>query len=102
MNAVDIFEKALGVAGIIAAIIFGYIVFFRESKNSEKEEGKKSGTVLTEIGYIKANTDDIKRRQEKFEDNHLQVAERLSATEQSVKSAHHRIDNIEERIPDGH
>ena len=103
MTTADALGWFIGILGTLAAIVFAYVAYARGKSKDDHEEGKTSGTVLTEIGYIKANTDDIKHRQEKWEDNHLKVVERLSAVESSAKSAHHRIDTIEDRIapPDG-
>ena len=36
------------------------MAFKRNQKSDEQQDGRENGTLLTEIGYIKANTDDIK------------------------------------------
>ncbi|NLK40370.1 MAG: hypothetical protein GX303_09070 [Clostridiales bacterium] len=41
--------------------------------------------------------DDIKRKQEKQEQQHIEVISRLTAVEASAKQAHKRIDTIEGR-----
>jgi len=83
---------AIGIAGGIAAIIFGCVTFERNKKLDDTHEGKKDGAVLTELGYIKSGVDDIKRRQEKQEQQHIEVISRLTAVEASAKQAHKRID----------
>mgnify|MGYP000585152054 FL=1 len=80
------------------AIVFGYIAFRRNNKNDDTAEGKKDGVLLTEIGYIKSGVDDIKRKQEKEDERHLKVVERLSAVESSAKQAHHRIDEMQSKL----
>ena len=55
----------IGIFGTLAGFALSYLAFARNSKKDSADAGKESGTVLTEIGYIKANTDDIKRKQEK-------------------------------------
>ncbi len=47
--------------------------------------GVATGTVLTKVGYL-----------EKKMDAFASFAERITVTEQSVRSAHHRIDGLEE------
>ena len=58
----------IGIFGTLAGFALSYLAFARNSKKDSTDAGKESGTVLTEIGYIKANTDDIKRKQEKQPD----------------------------------
>ena len=71
------------------------MAFKRNQRSDEQQDGRESGTLLTEIGYIKANTDDIKRKQEKQDEQYLELTERMVAVEQSTKQAHHRIDRLE-------
>lgn len=70
-----------------------------EQKEDDKGEGEKSGTVLTEIGYIKSGIDDIKRKQErqdeKQEAQHIEVIARLVSVEESAKQAHKRLNRLE-------
>ena len=61
-----------------------------------KTEGERDGTLMTEVGYIKSSTDDIKKQLREQEQKHIEVVTRLSAVEQSAKQAHHRIDEIRE------
>lgn len=95
MNGLQIFTTVLGVVGTLCAIVFGYIAFRRNNKSDNTAEGKKDGVLLTEIGYIKSGVDDIKRKQEKEDERHVQVVSRLTAVEASAKQAHHRLDNLE-------
>jgi hypothetical protein len=39
--------------------------------------------------------DDIKRKQEKQDERHVELISRVTAVEQSAKQAHHRIDRLE-------
>lgn len=87
----------VGIVGGIFAIIFGCATFFRNKKSDNTHCGKKDGVVLTELGYIKSGVDDIKRKQEKQEQQHIEVISRLTAVEASAKQAHKRIDTIEGR-----
>ena len=56
---------------------------------------KNSGTLLSDIGYIKSGVDDLKRKQETSELRHYALVERVTKVEESAKSAQHRIDKIE-------
>ena len=85
----------ISVISTLCAIVFGYAAFARNGKKDTEDEARADATVLTEIGYIKANTDDIKRKQEKQDEQYLELTERMVAVEQSTKQAHHRIDRLE-------
>lgn len=85
----------LGGMGAISGIVFAIASYKRSNKAENKDEGKSQGSILTELGYIKSGVDDIKRKQEKQDEQHIEVIERLSAVEQSTKQAHHRIDKLE-------
>lgn len=93
MTALEI----LGVAGTVCAIVFGYLAFRRNRKSDDEASGKHSGVLMTEIGYIKSGVDDIKRKQEKQDEQHIEVVSRLTAVEASAKQAHHRIDTLENK-----
>ena len=85
----------ISVISTLCAIVFGYAAFARNGKKDTEDEARADATVLTEIGYIKANTDDIKRKQEKQDEQYLELTERMAVVEQSTKQAHHRIDRLE-------
>ena len=99
MDGITVFLSALSVVSTLCAIIFGYAAFNRNRKKDDTESGEKNGTVLSEIGYIKSGVDDIKRKQDKFEEKseaqHLEVITRLTSVEASAKQAHKRIDRLE-------
>jgi len=70
------------------------LAFFRTAKKDSQEEGKANGQMLSELGYIKANTDDIKIEQKEQRKINIEIYSRLSEVESSSKSAHKRIDDI--------
>lgn len=86
---------AIGLVSTVCAIIFGYAAFNRNNKTDTEDEAKRDATVLTEIGYIKSGVDDIKRKQDKQDEQYMKMAERVTAVEASAKQAHKRIDRIE-------
>ncbi|MCF8017856.1 MAG: hypothetical protein K9L62_00525 [Vallitaleaceae bacterium] len=97
MSEVAILSTVLGVLGTVCAIAFGYSSYKRNNRMDNTDEGKESGTILTEIGYIKAGVDDIKRKQEKQDERHLEIISRITAVEQSTKQAHLRLDRMVNR-----
>jgi len=97
MDIFTVVASVIGFIGTVCAIVFGYIAFSRNKKRDECSEAKQDGVVLTELGYIKSGVDDIKRKQDKQEQQHIEVVTRLSAVEESTKQAHHRIDELKSK-----
>ena len=95
MTDVAILTTVIGAVGGLCAIAFGYATYKRNRKADDSKDGKETGTLFTEIGYIKSGIDDIKRKQEKQDERYTQMVERLSAVEASTKQAHKRIDRID-------
>lgn len=86
----------LSVVSTALAIVFGYLAFSRNKKRMIRAK-QKLCAVLSEIGYIKANTDEIKQEQKEQRRTNTEFVTRLTAVEESAKQAHKRIDGIETR-----
>lgn len=93
----ETFLTVISVVSTLCAIGFGYAAFSRNRKTDTTADAKQDATILTEIGYVKAGIDDIKRKQEKQDERHLEIITRLTAVEASAKQAHKRLDHIEGR-----
>lgn len=91
------FLTVLSVVSTGCAIVFGYAAFTRNRKTDTKDDAKHDATVLTEIGYIKANTDEIKTEQKEQRKTNTEFVTRLTAVEASTKQAHKRIDTLESK-----
>jgi septal ring factor EnvC (AmiA/AmiB activator) len=87
--------EILAIVSPIAAMVFGLLAFRRGQKNDDGQAAREIGTMLTEIGYIKSQLDTVQRKLESNDTRHSSVLERLSAVEQSDKSAHKRLDSLE-------
>ena len=97
MDLFGVITSCIGTVGTIAAIIFGVAAIVRANKTQHSTDGERNGAVLTELGHIKSGIDDIKRKQEKTDEQVMQLVTRVTAVESSAKQAHHRIDRIENR-----
>lgn len=95
MSEVDAFLGGLSVLSTVCAIIFGYKAFVRGEKQEVQSDAKTDATILTEIGYIKANTEEIKTEQKEQRKVNTEVITRLTAVEESTKQAHKRMDAFE-------
>lgn len=88
MNTISII---IAVMGFLLAVI----TFFIGRLSAAKSDGRQDGTILTELGYLRSNTDEIKRRLDKQDERDREYISRLTAVEQSAKQAHKRIDTME-------
>ena len=94
----EVLAYIIGIVGTLSGIVFAVIAYKRNNKTDNESKGKESGMMMAEIGYIKSGVDDIKRKQERQEEHHIEVISRLTTVEESAKSAHHRIDGLEDKI----
>ena len=94
MDGYAVISTGIGVIGTVCAIFFGYCAFSRNRKTAEVGAGKEAGMILSELGYVKAGVDDIKKKQDKQDERYIETITRITAVEQSSKQAHKRIDEI--------
>lgn len=87
----------LGAGCTILGLVISWLAFRRNEKKASMDEGEQTGTILTELGYIKGGIDDIKTEQRDQRRLNSEVRERLAAVEASAKQAHRRIDRMEGR-----
>ena len=81
-------------AGILLTALFSYIAYQRAKKKDDEDAGKHAGVMMSDIGYIKAGVDDLKREQREIAVTVGQLTERVTRVEESAKQAHKRIDTI--------
>lgn len=86
---------AISLLSTVCAIVFGYAAYRRQGRADVSAHAAKNATFLTEIGYIKANTDEIKSEQKEQRKMNTEFVSRLTAVEESVRQAHKRINRIE-------
>lgn len=78
------------IAGLIISFICLVITFSKNIKRS----GENDGMIMSELGYIKATSDDIKKKVEQSEQRHIEMTQKIALLEASVSSAHKRIDEM--------
>lgn len=83
----------LGVA--ISASSF-YIARKKDTKDETQKDTERIVRIDEKLDTIKHNVDEIRLDNKDFSKSIQNLGERVSAVEQSAKSAHHRIDNLEE------
>lgn len=82
----------------LAGVIFGLITALRNKKTDDAAEGKQTGVVLTELGYIKSGVDRMERKQDELDKKYTELAVRIAEEESSAKQAHKRIDGLASRV----
>ena len=87
------------VGGIVAAIAaICTIVTFTINRGKDKyQEGTDDGGIRGDIKYMRNSFDDLRLDVKEIARKQDQQGERLTRVEESVKSAHKRIDAIEHR-----
>lgn len=91
-------ELILGVIGAVVGIIgmaVACLALMRDKKNDNKAEGEQTGSLFTEIGYIKAGIDTLKLDLREVRDDMQKLHDTVTRTEESCKQAHKRIDRLE-------
>ena len=90
MNAAAIIALVVGATGII----FSFVTLLRNKKHDDTEDGRSAGTILSDLGYIKAGVDEIKAEQKDQRKTNIDIERRLTSVEESTKQAHKRIDEL--------
>ena len=87
-SLVAICTVASGMAGLLVSLAS----FLWKRRRSSAEDGKSKGIIASDIGYIKAGVDDLKREIRDMRSTVSELSERISRCEESCKQAHRRID----------
>ena len=95
-NAVIISLLAL-ISGALGVLI-SWVTFNRKQKKDAGQEGESRGVIASDIGYIQAGVDDLKRETRETRTDVRELAERVTRCEESAKQAHKRIDEIHDHI----
>ncbi len=83
-------------AGLVMSFVFSLLTHRRNEKNDLKNASESRGVMQSDIGYIKAGIDDLKRENKAVNLKIDNVSERVTRMEESCKQAHKRIDEIKE------
>lgn len=90
--------------GVLCSIAFGFLGFIvsylaltHDRKKDDMEAGQSKGVIASDVGYIKAGVDDLKREGRETRTNVGELTQRVTRCEESCKQAHHRIDELHEQ-----
>ena len=91
MNTVAV---VVGMIGGVCSAMFAYIGYQRGKAKDTSNAGKTEGVIMSDIGYIKAGVDDLKREHRETSAVLSNHSERLTRVEESCKQAHKRMDGF--------
>ncbi len=97
MTVGQVFTIICSVVALIASII-AIVTFFVNRGKDRYKAGSDDGGIKGDIKYMRNSFDDLRLDVKEIARKQDQQGERLTRVEESVKSAHKRIDGIEERI----
>ena len=81
----------------VIGVVLSIITFVAGRQTAAKNQGLQDGQILTELGYLKSNTDEIKKRLDEEDHRHIETIQKLAELDSSLKSAHKRLDGLEKR-----
>lgn len=90
-------ELAISLTSLVASIsgiIFALLSFRRNQRSDQKKEGRNEGTMLSDIGYIKACVDRVEKNIGIVDERYRNAAERLAKLEESMRNAEKRLDEL--------
>ncbi|MBV4421005.1 hypothetical protein [Clostridium tyrobutyricum] len=100
--SVAVIATTVGLICSIVGTFVGYKSFKNETKRNFKQEvsndAKGDTQLKMQLDYISRGVDDIKLDIKDQNRKISSLIERVARIEESVKSAHHRIDDLEDKI----
>lgn len=84
---------AISAAAAISGIVLGWLGRSR----TVRQDGAEDGELRAAVNYIRQAVDDLRVEIKSQSQRYDLLAERLTRTEESVKSAHKRLDRLEGR-----
>ena len=86
----------LTVISIVFSFAFSFLTHRRNSRKDIENLSEVRGVLQSDVGYIKAGVDDLKRENRAVNEKLETVVERVTRVEESCKQAHKRIHEIKE------
>lgn len=87
-------ETIMSLLVALAALIFTALSFRRTSHGDTAEQATERANMTADIRYIRSSVDEIKLENKAIQKEMIDLKERLVIVEQSVKTAHSRVDQL--------
>lgn len=86
----------MGLVFGLSGMLLGWLSWLRSRKKDNEADVGQSITFRVDLEYIKRGVDDIRADQRRMRDEIGSLADRLTRVEESTKSAHKRLDRLDE------
>lgn len=86
---------SVGLICTITGVAISFAAFQTSKYNSIKKETKENAIMATKLDFISQGVNNIQVKMEAQENKFGAMSERITRVEESTKSAHKRIDEIE-------
>ena len=96
MNGISLALTIVGSVMTLLSVIIAIFTFYFNRKKETNNDGEWRGSLNADIQHIKNGVDELKTDNEEIKGSVADLRERVALVEASAKSAHHRIDSIEE------
>ena len=83
--------------GVLSAIL-GWSTFVNNRKNDSKNEGAQEAAFHSDLKYIKELLQDVRSEMKELTKSIDQHSERIAKCEERLRSAFHRIEQLESQI----
>ena len=93
----DLIISIVGLVASMSSIVFAFLAFRRSDKSDQRKEGRNEGTILSDIGYIKACVDRVEKNMSDVDKRYRDIIERLAKVEESLEDSKRRIDELSQR-----
>ena len=93
----DLIISIVGLVASMSSIVFAFLAFRRADKSDQRKEGRNEGTILSDIGYIKACVDRVEKNMSDVDKRYRDIIERLAKVEESLEDSKKRIDELSQR-----
>lgn len=93
----SVYSWMIGPICTLLGVLVAYAALRRNVKQDTENDGRETGMVFTELGYIKGGIDDLKTENREQRKVNTEIVTRITAVEASAKQAHKRIDALEGR-----
>lgn len=93
-TVITILASIFGVLGVIASIILGVSAYKRAHRQDIASDASTEAALRVDIDYIKRGIDDTKAEHLRMHEDFIHLSERVTRVEESVKSAHMRLDQL--------
>jgi peptidoglycan hydrolase CwlO-like protein len=88
--------EIISLVSVIAVLLFNIWTINRIAKKDNTSSGEKFGQIMNELGHQKGQLENIDKKLDSVSAAHYALSERVGKIEESTKSAHKRIDRLEE------